>query len=222
LFWVDECCGSPDLASNNYNLEAHSFIAKVGIPVENVHRIYSENPSCRCVASIYEQTIYNVVGFRKNGIPRFDLIMLRMGADGHVASLFPDTYAFFDTNDLVCVIYSMDSRYTRITLTNPVLCAASHIAVLVHGEKKAATLREVLTSEPDEVRYPIHAIWPILDRVTWLVDRNAAKFLLPQHRLDKVVRRNSRSTEPYERLQQMVLVWNRLISNLDLNGKGEK
>ncbi len=188
LFWVDGCCGSPDFRNNNYNPAAHTFIPKVGIPAENMHRIYSENPSCRYVASTYEQTICNVVGLRKNGMPRFDLIMLRMSADGHVASLFPDTYAFFDTEDPVCVIYFMDSRHTRITLTNPVLRAASHIAVLVHGEKKATILREVLTREPDEVRYPIHAVWPILDKVTWLVDRNAAKFLLPRCRSNKTVR----------------------------------
>jgi len=123
-----------------------------------------------------------------------------MSADGHVASLFPDTYAFFDTEDLVCVIYFMDGRHTQITLTNSILCAASHIAVLVYGEKKAAILREVLTSEPDEVRYPIHAIWPILHKVTWLVDHSAAKFLLPSCRSNKMARRSSRSIEPYERL----------------------
>ena len=92
-----------------------------------------------------------------------------MGADAHIASLFPDTYAFFDTKDLVRVIYFMDSRRTRITVSNRVLRAAFHTVVLVTGEEKATILREVLTSEPDEVRYPIHAIWPILEKVTWLV-----------------------------------------------------
>jgi len=192
LFWVDECCGPPDLRDNNCSLAARRLISKVGIPAENVHHICSENSNCRYAALIYERTIHNVVGLRKNGMPRFDLIMLGMSTDGHVGSLFSDTYAFFDdTEDLVRVIYFMDKRYTRITLTNPVLRAASRIAILVYGEKKAGILREVLTSEPDEVRYPVHAIWPILDRVTWLVDRNAAKFLLPRYQPNRVVQRAS-------------------------------
>jgi len=192
LFWVDECCGPPDFRGNNCSLAARRLIFKVGIPAKNVHRICSENSNCRYAALIYERTIHNVVGLMGNRMPRFDLIILGMSADGHVASLFPDTYAFFDgTKDLVRVIYFMDKRYTRITLTNPVLRAASHIAVLVYGEKKAGILREVLTSKPDEVQYPVHAIWPILDRVTWLVDRNAAKFLLPRYQPNRVVQRTS-------------------------------
>ena len=200
LFWVDECCGSPDFGNNNCRPAVHALVREVGIPAENLHRICSEKRNCEYVASIYEQTIYHVVGLRKNEVPRFDLIMLGMGADGHIASLFPDTYAFFDTEDLVRVIYFMDNRHTRITLTNPVLCAASHIAVLVSGEGKAAILREVLTAETDEVRYPIHTIWPILDKVTWLVDRNATKFLQPRQLLNKVVSGSLQFKEPYERL----------------------
>jgi 6-phosphogluconolactonase len=200
LFWVDECCGPTNLKNKNYNLAARTFISKVGIPVENVHRICSENRNCGYVASIYEQTIHKVIKLKRNGIPQFDLIVLGMGADGHVASLFPDTYAFFDTKALVRVIYFMDGRYTRITVTNSVLRAASHITVLVCGEEKAAVLREVLTGERDEVRYPLHAIWPILDKVTWLVDHNAAKFLLQRRRPNKSVRRSLQPLEPYERL----------------------
>lgn len=188
LFGVDQYCGSPDFTNNSYNSTVRSFIPNVHIPAENVHRICSACRNCRYVASTYEQTIYDVVHSKKNGIPRFDLIILAMSADGHIASLFPDTYAFFELENLVCVIYFMDSRQTRITLTHPILCAASHIAVLVSGERKAATLREVLTAEPDEVQYPIHAIWPILDKVTWVVDRSAAKFLLPRHLPNKLGR----------------------------------
>lgn len=177
LFWVDECCGLPDFRNDDYNPAAATFILRVGIPPENVHSICSEHRNYGYAASIYEQTICNLVRLNKNGVPQFDLIMLAMSADAHVASLFPDTYAFFDTEDVVRVVYFMDGRHTRITLTNPVLCAASHIAVLVCGEAKAAVLREVFTGEPDEVRYPIHAIWPVLDKVTWLIDRNAANLI---------------------------------------------
>ncbi len=199
LFWVDECCGLLDFRNNSHNLAAPTFIPKVGIPAKNVHSICSEHHNCGYVASMYEQTIRHVVKPKKNGVPRFDLIMLRMGADAHIASLFPDTYAFFDTKDLVCVIYFMDSRRTQITMSNRVLRAAFHTVVLVTGEEKATILREVLTSEPDEVRYPIHAIWPILDKVTWLIDGNAAKFLLSQCLSNKVIPKALQFIEPSNR-----------------------
>jgi len=114
---------------------------------------------------------------KENQIPEFDLIVLGMGAEGHTGSLFPDSYAPFNKDDLACVVYVLDEKLNRITLTHPVLHAARQLVVLVSGEEKADMFRQVLTSEPDEVRYPIHVLWPVLDRVTWLVDKEAAKFL---------------------------------------------
>ena len=172
LFRVDQCCSPRGSEDENHTASSSAFIYKTGIAAENVHSICSGSRDCGFAAAIYEQTICNVVNLRENGIPRFDLVLLRMYADGHIASLFPDTYAFFDTKALVRIIYFMDSRHTRITLTNPVLCAALHIIVLVSGVDKAAILREVLAGEPDQVRYPIHAVWPVFDRITWLVELN--------------------------------------------------
>ena len=103
--------------------------------------------------------------------------MLGVGSDGHTGSLFPGSYAAFDTEDLACAVYVLDDDPNRITLTPPVLSAASHLVVFVSGEEKAEILKKILTSEPDEVRYPIHALWPVLDKVTWLIDREAAKAL---------------------------------------------
>lgn len=177
LFWVDERYVSPDSKWSNYKLAADSFLDKVGIPEENVHRIPTEYNDFKEAASRYEQTIRDVFGLEDKQLPEFDLIILGMGPDGHTGSLFPNSYATFDMDDLACVVYVLDEKLNRITLTHPVLCAASHLAVLVSGEEKAAVLKEVLTSEADEVRYPIHALWPILDKVTWLVDEAAAKFL---------------------------------------------
>jgi 6-phosphogluconolactonase len=177
LFSVDKCCGSNDFHNDGYNLATRTLLSRVTMPPENVHRICSNCRHCEYSASIYEQAIYDVLGNNNNEVPHFDLIMLQMEADGHVASLFPDTYAFFEPKKLVWVTHFMDKRRTRITMTHPLLCAASHIAVLVSGREKAVLLRELFASELNIVRYPIHALWPILDRVTWLVDRDAARFL---------------------------------------------
>ncbi|MDD5327834.1 MAG: 6-phosphogluconolactonase [Phycisphaerae bacterium] len=177
LFWVDERYVPPDSKWSNYKLAADTFLTKVALPKENVHRIPTEYNDFKTAARCYEETIRKVFGLQENQLPEFDLIVLGMGTEGHTGSLFPNSYAPFDTEDLACVVYALDEKLNRITLTHPVLRAASHVAVLVSGEEKAGILKEVLTREPDEVRYPIHTLWPILHKITWLVDSKAAKLL---------------------------------------------
>jgi 6-phosphogluconolactonase len=178
VFWVDERYVPPDAEASNYKLAKDTFLDNVGIPPENVHRIPTEYEDINDAVRAYEQTIREVFGLTPGEIPEFDLIVLGMGADGHTGSLFPNSYATFDTDDLACVVYVMDNTtMNRVTLTHPVLLAARCLAVLVSGREKAATLKDVLTSEPDAVKYPIHVLWPVLDKLTWLVDRDAASEL---------------------------------------------
>jgi len=177
LFWVDERYVPPDSEMSNYRLAAETFLASVSIPGKNIHRIPTEYGDVKLAARNYEETLRSVFEVEPGRVPQFDLILLGMGADGHTGSLFPNSYAPFDTEDLACVVYELDEKLTRITLTHPVLRAASHLLILVSGEEKAGILKEVLTSEPDEVRYPVHVLWPVLDKVTWLVDAEAAKLL---------------------------------------------
>ncbi|MHC4322775.1 MAG: 6-phosphogluconolactonase [Planctomycetota bacterium] len=177
LFWVDERYVHPDSKSSNYKLAVDTFLSRVAIPDQNVHRIPTEDEDFKTAARRYEKTIREVIGHEAGKVPQFDLILLGMGPDGHTGSLFPNSYAAFDTEDLACVVYVLDEKLNRITLTHPVLRAASHLVVLVSGPEKERILKTVLTSEPDEVRYPIHVLWPVLDRVTWLVDSEAARSL---------------------------------------------
>ena len=175
LFWVDERYVPPDSEWSNYRLAAESFLDKVPIPDYNIHRIPTEYGDFKVAARSYEETIRSVFGLARDEVPKFDLIVLGMGVDGHIGSLFRDCYACFDTADLACVVYVLDEKQNRITLTHPVMCAAAHVAVLVCGQEKAGTMKKVFTTAPDDVRYPVHVLWPILDRVTWLVDTDAAK-----------------------------------------------
>lgn len=177
LFWVDERIVDADSPWSNYKLAADTFLAKVAIPQENVHRIPTENDDFKAAACSYEETIRKVFNLAPDKLPEFDLIVLGVGGDGHTGSLFSGSYAAFDVEDLACVVYVLDDSPNRITLTPPVLCAASHIVVLVSGQEKAEILKTILTIEPDEVQYPIHVLWPILDKITWLVDTAAAQSL---------------------------------------------
>jgi 6-phosphogluconolactonase len=174
VFWVDERYVPPDSPQSNYKLAADTFLDRVGIPQENVHRIPTEHEDIGDAARSYEQTICEVFGLRGKEKPRFDLIVLGMGVDGHTGSLFPSSYATFDVDDLACVVYMLNDLLNRVTLTHPVLLAAKRLVVLVSGREKAHILKEVLTGEPDEVKYPIHVLWPALDKIVWLVDRDAA------------------------------------------------
>jgi 6-phosphogluconolactonase len=174
LFWVDERYVPPDSPQSNYKLAADTFLAKIDIPQDHVHQIPTRYKDIRAAARSYEKTIRRVFGLQDRGKPQFDLVILGMGVDGHTGSLFPNTYAPFDVDDLVCAVYMLDDTLNRVTLTHPVLLAARRLVVLVSGREKAETLKEVLTGEPDEVKYPIHMLWPALDKITWLVDRDAA------------------------------------------------
>lgn len=177
IFWVDERCVGPEDDESNYGLAAHTFLDKINIPAGNVHRMEGESSEYSKSIKDYEATIRDVFGIDSGEIPEFDLIILGMGADGHIGSLFPNSYALFDTEDLVSAVYFMGNKLNRITLTHPVLCAAVHLVILVAGAEKAEIVREVLQGEPDEVKYPVHTLWSILDKVTWVIDEDAAKYL---------------------------------------------
>ncbi len=177
LFWVDERYVPVDSQCSNYQRVYDTFISRVALPKGNVHRIPTEPEDFMLAARSYEETIREVFNLDEGQFPEFDLIVLGMGAEGHTGSLFPNSYASFDAADLACVVFVMDEKLNRITLTYPVLRAARHIVVLVSGEEKAEILQTVLASEPDEVQYPIHLLWPVLDKVTWLIDSDAAKLL---------------------------------------------
>ncbi len=182
VFWVDERYAPYDSPMSNYKLAADTFLTKVPIPKQNIHPIPTEDEDFETSAREYAKTIRSVFGLKGGHLPVFDFILLGVGADGHTGSMFPNFYATFDTKDIACVVYLLDQKLpdqqvNRITLTHPVLKAASQLVVLVTGPEKAETLRDVLTGPPDEVRYPIHTLWPALGKILWLVDASAGKLL---------------------------------------------
>lgn len=177
VFWVDERCVSPEDDASNYHLAAQTFLDKVSLPSENIHRVSGEFTDYAEAVREYQATIRNLFQLKPGEMPVFDLIVLGMGPDGHIGSLVPDSYALFDTEDIVSVVYLTDGDYSRITLTHPVLCAARHLIILVSGVEKAHILHDVLTSQPDSVKFPVHTLWPILNKVTWIVDKGAGKYL---------------------------------------------
>ena len=110
-------------------------------------------------------------------VPRFDLILLGMGADGHTASLFPGTSAVRESQKLVAAPWVEKLQTHRVTLTPPVLNAAKHVMFLVSGNDKAEALQTVLEGPGDPDRYPSQVVQPTEGQVLWLVDSDAASHL---------------------------------------------
>ena len=174
LFFGDERSVPPDHPESNYRTVYESLISKVPIPPKNVHRIVGEgNPNEN--ARAYENQLRTF--FAGLSWPRFELVLLGMGEDGHTASLFPNSAALQEMSRWVVPTKNEQSGQDRITLTVPVFNHARRVAFLVTGQKKAQRLKEVLRPEPGSGQLPAQAIKPIDGSVEWLVDAEAASLL---------------------------------------------
>lgn len=177
LFWGDERCVEPDHPESNYRMVKEMLLSAIDIPHENVHRIKGELGEA--AAPEYENTLKVNFGMDGHPFPRFDLVLLGMGDDGHTASLFPGTPAVSDEKRWVREVFVERFKSLRISLSPPVINSAAEIMLLVSGEGKAAVLKEVLGGAFDPGRYPAQILRRARGNVTWLVDEAAAS-LLPE------------------------------------------
>ena len=180
VFWGDERPVPPDHPDSNYRMAHDTLLGRVPIPPAHVHRIAGEDPDPARAAERYAQELREVFaahGRLEEGWPRFDLVILGMGADGHTASLFPGTDAIHETIRLVVAPWVEKLHGHRITLTPPVLNRADRVLFLVTGGDKAESLAAVLEgpSRPDV--YPSQIVHPVAGPPVWLVDRAAASRL---------------------------------------------
>ena len=177
LYWVDERCVPPDHADSNYRMTREAMLDHVPLKPEQIHRIEGElDPEA--AAARYESELRN--GFRLEGAetPRFDLVALGMGPDGHTASLFPHTEAIHELSRLSVANHVPEQKDSwRITLTWPVINHASSVFFLIAGRDKAAVLNEVLTGRRDPERLPSQLIWPASGILTLILDKAAAALL---------------------------------------------
>lgn len=174
LFWVDERCVAPDSPDSNFKLAADTFLKAVPIPEQNIHRITGECSDYTQAVGEYTETLQRTFKIEEWEVPAFDLMILGMGPDGHIGSLLPDSYDF-DTNTLVSEVYNKAGGYNRITLTHPVICNSKKIIVLISGAEKSQIVKTAFTEKPNEMKYPVHTLWPFLKKVVWLIDNDAAK-----------------------------------------------
>ncbi len=177
FFWGDERHVPPDHPGSNYRMVYDALLSQVPVPTDHVHRIPAENPDAGKAAEEYEQALSEFFGLDEGEWPRFDLVLLGMGPDGHTASLFPGTAVLDERKHLVAASWVEKLNTTRITLTPPVLNNAACVVFLISGEEKAEALRTVLTGDFQPVRLPAQLIRPGPGRLFGLVDRAAARLL---------------------------------------------
>lgn len=176
LYWVDERCVPPDDQESNYQMTREALLDRVPLRSEQIHRMEGELDPEEA-ASRYESGLRN--GFRLEGaeLPRFDLVALGLGPDGHTASLFPHTEALHEMSRLVVANHVPQKDTWRITLTWPVINHARSVFFLVGGADKAGVLKEVLTGTRDLDRLPSQLIWPASGILTLILDKSAASLL---------------------------------------------
>ena len=179
LYWVDERCVPPDDNDSNYRMTREAMLDQVPLRPEQIHRIEGELEP-EVAAARYESELRN--SFRLEGAeaPRFDLVALGMGPDGHTASLFPHTEAIHELGRLSVANHVPQQKDSwRITLTWPVINHASSVFFLIAGTDKAQALSEVLTGQRDPERLPSQLIRPASGILTLILDKDAAALLPP-------------------------------------------
>jgi 6-phosphogluconolactonase len=177
FFWGDERHVPPDHPESNYRMTKEAMFSKIVIPSENIHRIRAENPNAQQAAEEYEETVRTFFHLKAGDLPRFDLVLLGMGPDGHTASLFPGTEALREQRRLVVANWVEKFHTHRITMTLPTLNQAAFVLFLVSGEEKAETLRQVLEERGQPPPFPSQLVRPTQGRLLWLVDRGAGRLL---------------------------------------------
>jgi 6-phosphogluconolactonase len=173
IFWGDERLIALDQPDNHYRMASDIFLMKVPIPAQNIHRVRVEVDNPAQAASEYDGLLRSFFDLTGEEIPRFDLIILGMGADGHMASLFPGTPALKETERLAVANYVPKLNADRLTLTLPVLNNARQIMFLVSGDNKADALRGVLEDD-SRTDLPARLLRPRDGKMLWMVDNDAA------------------------------------------------
>ena len=173
FFWGDERHVPPDDKDSNYRMARETLLSQAPIPPDHVFRMHAEETDAGRVAEEYEQTIRIFFALKAGELPRFDLVLLGLGPDGHTASLFPGSPALQERSRLVAANWVQKLGQYRLTLTAPVINNAAEVIFLVSGEEKTAALQSVLYSDAPAEQFPAKLIQPVKGRLIWLVDRAA-------------------------------------------------
>jgi 6-phosphogluconolactonase len=174
FFFGDERSVAPDHPDSNYRMAKEALFSKAPVPEQNVFRVPAELGAEKA-ADKYQATLREFFKAQSDQWPRFDLILLGIGDEGHTASLFPDSAALAETSRLVAPNWIEKLKTNRITFTFPLINSAAETMFLVAGPGKAEIVKNVFLSEREI--YPVQRVRPARGRLLWIVDQAAASLL---------------------------------------------
>jgi 6-phosphogluconolactonase len=177
VFFGDERHVGPGHADSNFQMASDAMLSKVPLRAEQVHRIKGENPDTAQAAAEYEATIQREFGLKAREFPRFDLVLLGMGSEGHTLSLFPGTKALHETQRIVARNWVGKLYTERVTLTAPTANNAANIIFMITGADKCCALKAVLEGPYEPEQLPAQMIQPSNGTLSWLVDQAAGSML---------------------------------------------
>ena len=173
VYWVDERGVPPDDPQSNFKMAHEAWFAPGHFPEANLHRIHAELDPHEA-ARLYVHEIDETFPLVSGDLPRFDVIHLGMGPDGHTASLFPGEPLIENRRGIASAAFVEKFKQWRITLLPGALLAARNVAFLVTGADKNAALREVLDGVYDPKKYPAQVVARNAASLDWFVDTAAA------------------------------------------------
>jgi 6-phosphogluconolactonase len=184
LFWGDERCVPPDHPESNFRMAQEALLSNIEIPAENIHRMRGERQP-QAAAAEYEKELQKFFGLNSGALPRFDLILLGIGEDGHTASLFPGSDALAhdrlsqshrdhsetETVRLVLAPFVEKLNSHRLSLSLPVLNNAANVWFLVTGASKAGAVKQAFSGSSD---LPAARVHPVNGNLIWYITQDAA------------------------------------------------
>jgi 6-phosphogluconolactonase len=180
FYFGDERAVAPEHSDSNYRMARENLFEPLEIDASQIYRMPAEQPNLEAAAADYEQLIANRFGVSGEGsLPRFDLILLGMGTDGHTASLFPGTDALQESSRWVVSNQVPQLDTSRMTFTYPLINAADRVLLLVAGREKAEVLARVLEGPENEAALPAQGVRPDPGSLLVLIDREAGETLNP-------------------------------------------
>jgi len=170
FFFGDERAVPSRHPESNYNLARSTLLDYLpGVKPGQVHRMIGEAADLDAACRAYEALIARTIGAPHGAVSSFDLIWLGMGADGHTASLFPDTTAMNERSRWVMPNWIPKLDAWRLTMTYPLLNAAREVDFVVTGADKAPAVRAAREGSRSVPAALVEA-----ERTVWILDRDAA------------------------------------------------
>jgi 6-phosphogluconolactonase len=176
FYWGDDRCVPPGDPASNYGMANRTILSKLKIKPEQIHRIRGEDQP-QDAAREYEAELRRSLNLGDGELPRFDLMLLGLGDNCHMLSLFPGIPALHEQHRLVVPVEVEDKIRHRVTMTAPVMNNSARIMFLISGENKAAAVKRVLEGRDGPERVPAHLVEPKDGVVIWMMDQGAASQL---------------------------------------------